>query len=376
MTANALCRGVALAAMLAASMPRPAAADDPPDCAASASSACYFSFATAGAGGRLHYYASRSSGVPSPGPAPTAALVVVHGHPRDANKTFDAALAAVHGAAVDAVTLVVAPVFQVDAGQATKCRTAGVPAAAPGDLLWSCASWIDGGVAANDNALTSFAALDALIAELARQWPSLRSITVAGFSAGGQMVQHYVGFAALPPTPALAVRYVVADPGSWLYFDAVRPQPMQEGRVVDWAQCGQGRAFPDPCALEFRVADDAACIALNRWKYGTEMLPPQLRRGVAEARARYAAADIAYLEGGLDSGTAPGTYYRILDKSCAAEAQGPYRLQRGLAYAQYDRTLLAPGRHREVSVVPGCAHDVACVFAAPAAREALLRPGH
>jgi hypothetical protein len=106
------------------------------------------------------------------------------------------------------------------------------------------------------------------------------------------------------------------------------------------------------------------------------MLPPQLRVSAAEARARYAAADIVYLEGGLDSGTAPGTYYRILDKSCAAEAQGPYRLQRGLAYAQYDRTLLAPDRHREVSVVPGCAHDVVCVFGAPAAREALLRPGH
>jgi hypothetical protein len=376
MNANALCRGVALAAMLLASMPRPAAADDTLDCAVSASNACYFSFTPSGSGGSLHYYASSSPGVLSPGPAPTVALVVVHGHPRDANKTFDAALAAVHGAGVDAATLIVAPVFQVDAARANKCLTAGVPAAAPGDLLWSCASWIDGGVATNDNALTSFAALDALIAELGRQWPSLRSITVAGFSAGGQMVQHYVGFAASLSAAAMSVRYVVADPGSWLYFDAVRPQPMQEDRVVDWAQCGQGSAFPDPCTLEFRVADDAACIAPNRWKYGTEMLPPQLRVSAAEARARYAAADIVYLEGGLDSGTAPGTYYRILDKSCAAEAQGPYRLQRGLAYAQYDRTLLAPDRHREVSVVPGCAHDVVCVFGAPAAREALLRPGH
>ena len=92
----------------------------------------------------------------------------------------------------------------------------------------------------------------------------------------------------------------------------------------------------------------------------------------AQARARYAAADIHYLQGELDTGEGKGTAYRVLDKSCAAAAQGPYRLQRGLAYAQYDRTLLAPEKRREVTVVPGCAHDVACVFPSEAARAALL----
>ncbi len=49
-------------------------------------------------------------------------------------------------------------------------------------------------------------------------------------------------------------------------------------------------------------------------------------------------------------------------------------MQRGLAYAQYDRTMLASGKRREVVVVPGCAHDVACVFPSEAARAALLGP--
>ena len=88
----------------------------------------------------------------------------------------------------------------------------------------------------------------------------------------------------------------------------------------------------------------------------------------------YAEADIRYLEGALDSSAASGAYYRILDKSCAANAQGPYRLQRGFAYAQYDRTVLAPEQQRKVVVVPGCAHDVTCVFASEAARAALLGP--
>jgi hypothetical protein len=142
------------------------------------------------------------------------------------------------------------------------------------------------------------------------------------------------------------VRYVVADPGTWLYFDAARPQPLATG-----------------------------CAEANRWKYGTDALPDTLGRSAAQARAQYAAADIAYLEGELDGANGPGTAYKILDKSCAAMAQGPYRLQRGLAYAEYDRSLLAPDQKRQVTVVPGCAHDVACVFPALAARAALFGPG-
>lgn len=240
--------------------------------------------------------------------------------------------------------------FQVAADQAARCSSPGVP---PRRLETSCGpagSWIEGGPSANGARVTSFAAMDALVAELVRRWPGLRTVTVAGFSAGGQMVQHYIGFANPAPAGAsssaatVALRYVVADPGTWLYFDAWRPHPPADG----------------------------TCPGVNRWKYGTDDLPASLGRNAAQARERYAAADVHYLEGALDGSDARGTYYGILDKSCAAMAQGPYRLQRGLAYAEYERTLLAPGRRREVVVVPGCAHDVACVFPSEAARAVLL----
>ncbi len=321
--------------------PLPAQADTPTDCTAPASSACYFAFTPPGSGGQMHFYASRVPGVGTP----TSALVALHGHPRDANTSFNAALQAVQRGGAFNRSLVVAPVFQVSEADAAPCHTAGVPAAQAGDLLWTCASWMAGGRARNADGLSAFAALDALVAELHRQWPSLQTITIAGFSAGAQMVQHYIGFAAVPPalpTP-LALRYVVADPGTWLYFDPVWP-----------------------------AATVAACPGVQRWKYGLEDLPAHLGRSAAEARAHYAQADIHYLEGALDSSDAPGTFYKILDKSCAALAQGPYRLQRGLAYAEYDRQVLAPGKLRSVAVVPGCAHDVACVFSAAEARAALL----
>jgi hypothetical protein len=329
------------------------ASAQPAGCTTAAGPGCYRAFQPPGAGGKLNYYASMDPGdaagsAPAGQPAPTRALVAMHGHPRDADTTFDAALLAVRNADALADTLVVAPVFQVAADKAGRCSTPGVPAAQPGDLLWTCGSWLEGGRADNGAHITSFAAMDALVAELARRWPSLRTVTIAGFSAGAQMVQHYIGFAnqAQAGAGSVAVRYVVADPGTWLYFDAWRPQPVADG----------------------------ACPGVNRWKYGTDDLPASMApvRTAAQARQRYAAADISYLEGALDSSDAKGTYYGILDKSCAAMAQGPYRMQRGLAYAQYDRTLLAPGKRREVVVVPGCAHDVACVFPSEAARAALL----
>ena len=313
-------------------------------CAAPASSACYFSFTPASGRLALHYYASMEPPAQPAPSGPTQALIAIHGHPRDANKTFDAAWRAVQAAKATDKTLVVAPVFQVSEAQSSTCSTGGVPAAAANDLLWTCASWLDGSPSGKDG-ITSFAAMDALVAELVQRWPSLRSVTLAGFSAGAQMVQHYIGFAAADHVGGASVRYVVSDPGTWLYFDAFRPDP-----------------------------PSAPCPAFNRWKYGTDALPATLGRSAMDARARYAAADVSYLEGELDSGTAPGTFYKIMDKSCSAMAQGPYRLQRGLAYAEYDRTMLAPGKNRRVTIVPDCAHDVACVFPSPAAREALLGP--
>ncbi|AVT12829.1 hypothetical protein [Paracidovorax avenae] len=336
------CLVAACLAVLAAN-----AAAQTSDCTVAAGTACYRRFEPPGAGGTLNYYASLA---PGEGAEPTRALVAVHGHPRDAGKTFGAALQAVRDAGALRDTLVVAPVFQVAAGQAGRCSSPGVPPAQAGDLLWTCSSWIEGGPSANGARITSFAAMDALVAELVRRWPGLRTVTVAGFSAGGQMVQHYIGFAnaalagASSSAATVALRYVVADPGTWLYFDAWRPHPPADG----------------------------TCPGVNRWKYGTDDLPAGLGRIAAQARERYAAADVHYLEGALDSSDARGTYYGILDKSCAAMAQGPYRLQRGLAYAEYEWTLLAPGRRREVVVVPGCAHDVACVFPSEAARAVLL----
>lgn len=324
-----------------------------------ASVGAYRTFTPTDHSGRLHYLASRDAG----DTAPVAALIALHGHPRDGARTFAVARQALPAGAA---TVVVAPVFQVAAEDATGCPGPGVPAAEPGDALWTCSSWI-AGEAARDGGLTAFAALDALVAEVLHQWPGVRTITLAGFSAGAQLLQHSVGFAAAAPA-GVTLRYVIADPGSWLYFDPVRPQPMGDGHPVDGSACGWS---DEACAQTFAPADASACPGVNRWKYGTEGLPAGSPRDAAEARAHYAAAEVHYVAGERDDHAGPGTASRLLDRSCAAMAQGPFRRQRSEAYAAYDRAVLAPGQNRQVTIAAGCAHDVACVWADPAVKALL-----
>lgn len=353
---------LALAAACIAPWPAHAATADASTCLNSAAAECFRSFTPPGAGGSLHYYSSLDPDAAAGATAgPTKALIAMHGHSRDANKTFEATLRTVRDAGVLGDTLVVAPLFQVPTDKATagRCTSPGLPAPQTGDLLWSCGSWLEGGRSASGSRIGSFAVMDALVADIAQRWPSLRTITIAGFSAGGQFVQRYAAFARNDAvTGKVAMRFVVADPSTWLYFDPVRPKLSPDGASVSG----------------FAVPDAAACPEMNRWKYGTDDLPAHLGRSAEQARRQYALADIGYLEGALDSNDARGTAYRVLDKSCAAMAQGSFRLQRGLAYAQYDRTLLAPDMRREVVVVPGCAHDVACVFPSEAARATLIGP--
>lgn len=293
--------------------------------------------------GALHYYASRPVGERSV----QAALVVLHGHPRDASRSFAAGLQAARMAGRLADTLVVAPLYQVE--DARHCSSPGEPSAQPGDARWTCGSWLAGEPSLGAHPISAFAALDALVIELVRQYPGLRNVTLAGFSAGAQMLQHSVAFAAEPPV-GVGLRYVIADPGSWLYFDPVRPVAQGSGFVMELPA--------------------QACAGYNAWKYGTDALPAWLPADTGQARARYAAARVDYLEGGLDNSAGQGAFYPVLDKSCAAMLQGPFRLQRGLGFLAYERAVLKV--QRRMLVVPGCGHRVECVLPSAEGRSLLF----
>ncbi len=303
----------------------------------------------------------------------TTAVIALHGHSRDALRSFQATTAAAAAAGQSASTLVVAPLFQV--ADTTRCHSPGLPAPQAGDLLWTCSTWQQGASAKNAPGITANQAIDTLVGHLLQHHPALHTITIAGFSAGGQMVQRYVGFAATPSRP-VHLRYVVGSPSSWLYFDPERPLPTRQGQpdqAVEWATCSTGApAQAGTCGFTFALPDAGACPHYHRWKFGTEHWPATYGRSAEAARAAYVAADVTYLLGAQDTGTAQGAGYSILDKTCPAQLQGPFRLQRGLAYAAYDAAKLAGGRHRLVPPAEGCGHDVRCVFPSASGQAALF----
>ncbi|MFB9086984.1 hypothetical protein ACFFW8_19475 [Erwinia tracheiphila] len=90
------------------------------------------------------------------------------------------------------------------------------------EALWNGHFWVDG-LPDTLGQVSAFSAIDRLLVELKQRWPSLQQITLAGFSTGGQFVQHYVAFVRHPA--GIRICYVIADPGSWLWLTHVRQRP-------------------------------------------------------------------------------------------------------------------------------------------------------
>jgi pimeloyl-ACP methyl ester carboxylesterase len=242
-----------------------------------------------------------SSDWSEPQPSITRAVLVLHGRLRNADVYYRSALAA-QAAAGEAgkATIMIVPQFLAE----VDVEGWHLP---PDTLHWSLEGWEGGEPALGPAPASSFDALDAILARLADRniFPNLKQVVVAGHSGGGQVVQRYAiaseGEGALT-SPHIGVRYVVANPSSYAYFSAERPEP--------------------------QIA--ASCPGYNDWKYGMEARPSYLAAPTpAELEQRYVARQVIYLLGTAD--TNPD--HPALDKSCMAEAQGPYRYVRGHSYA-------------------------------------------
>jgi pimeloyl-ACP methyl ester carboxylesterase len=246
-------------------------------------------------------------------PEVTRAVVFVHGELRNADTMQRIAQSARYGAGeAESGALLVVPQFLAEADLLAHRLP-------PDVLRWSVAGWMEGEDALAPAPISSFAVFDAVLQRLADAaiFPALRHVVVAGHSAGAQLVQRYAvvgsGDAALARR-GIVVRYVVANSSSYLWFGADRP------------------------------------VAVNR----------------------DACRNVVYLLGEAD--TDPNQ--RFLDKSCAAEAQGPSRYARGMNYL-FALELRHPNlvRHRILSVW-GVGHDAASMFVSPCGVAALFdRPG-
>jgi hypothetical protein len=286
--------------------------------------------------GRLACHASR----PLPGPRRGPAVIVVHGALRDSDRYLASAQHAARLAGSDA--LIVAPQFLADVDRAAGDRADGDRAGEA--LYWQVEGWKGGYPALGPSPLSSFGAMDGLLGRLAPEPGPDPAVVIFGNSAGGQFVNRYAAVGRGPDALAargLRIRFVVANPSTYLYFSRERPVAVPDGARV------------------------------NDWRYGFDRAPGYVDAAPDNPRRsleRYLARDVTIVLGELDDDGAS----LLLEVSPAAMAQGANRLDRGLRYHQHvrgrARAAGLPFRHRLVRLA-GVGHTAADVLAAAQTRE-------
>jgi pimeloyl-ACP methyl ester carboxylesterase len=291
-----------------------------------------------GTNGTLPLYVSADWTQPQP--SITRAVLVLHGRLRNADVYFRSAKTA-QAAAGEAgrAAIMIVPQFlsgiDVDAYHL------------PADTLrWTLEGWEGGDDAVGPSPASSFDALDAILTKLAdkRLFPNLKEVVVSGHSGGAQVVQRYAiaGKAETPLKAAgIGVRYVVANPSSYAYFDDRRP--------------------------EQAIAD--SCPRYNDWKYGMEARPSYLAApSVSALESGYVARRVIYLLGTKD--TNPN--HPALDKTCMGEAEGPYRYARGHSYFAVMQARDHGTPNHSLWDVEGVGHDGDRMLTSPCGLKALF----
>ncbi len=253
-------------------------------------------------------------------------VVVVHGALRDSDRYLASARHAARLAGSDA--LIVAPQFA-----AGPDRAADLP---EGVLYWEVEGWKGGYPALGPAALSSFTAMDSLLAHLAPGPGPDPAVVVFGNSAGGQFVNRYAAVGRGPDALArrgLRVRFVISNPSTYLYFGRERPVAVPDGAHV------------------------------NDWRYGFDGAPGYVDAGPRRSLERYLGRDVTIVLGELDHDDAS----LLLEASPAAMAQGANRFDRGVRYDKHVRELARaaglPASHRLLTL-PEVGHTAGDVLAA------------
>ncbi len=277
----------------------------------------------------------------------TSAVLVFHGMGRDGGSYYAAAEKLLQASGTDAAeTLLIAPNFFAPA-DARKFSIDGMP-------VWSRSRWNSGWDADDQTMLlSSFQVIDDLIAALldGTRFPRLARIVLAGHSAGGQLIHRYAMLNTIDEkvrASGKTLRYVIANPSSYTYFTNERAR-----------------------GANFAPYDASLCPSFNEYRYGLDkMLRYAGSVDGATLFKRYAARNVTYLLGTADN----DPNHVQLDKTCGAEAQGAYRLERGRNYIRYERYLAGSTvkLNRQIYEVIGVGHNHAHMIGSQCAATLLF----
>jgi pimeloyl-ACP methyl ester carboxylesterase len=288
----------------------------------------------------------------------------VHGILRDADNHFRTALAAGFLAGDLNNTAIVAPRFAANSSapgnQAGNCHDV----MAEDEANWICDpqrtdSWRSGGTDLGGDKLSSFAFMDEILHRLARKdlFPNLRTIVVAGHSAGGQFVTRYEMLNQVHDGLGVAVSYIVSNPSTYAYVDDLRPTAGALPTTVSAGAPGYSPpASSTPGVAFVPYADARNCGGFNLWPYGlkgrtgysSELTDEQVTKQLVSRPVTYLLGEVDILPLG------------VFDGSCPAMAQGATRLARGLAFSRYVKEMY--GAQHKTVVIPYCGHSARCMF--------------
>jgi hypothetical protein len=239
-------------------------------------------------------------------------VLSIHGSERNANTYYNSIEAMAKKYQALDKTILIAPHFKVSSD----------PLLAK-ELSWDWEGWLRGDESLNNYQVTSFDLMDYIIGLMTDKtnFPNLKEIVLTGHSAGGQLVQRYAAGTSLDEKyKDVKFRYVVANPGSYLYLTNKRP---------------------------FKVAERCN---FNDYKFGLDHLNSYMDR-VPKAKiiSQYLSKNVIYFLGESDN-IAEG-----IDQSCPAQYQGKTRLERGQSYkAQLDGEF-SQNQHKIITV-PNVGH--------------------
>jgi hypothetical protein len=259
------------------------------------------------------------------------AIIVVHGTGRNAESYWNSINLAAGEANQKEKTLIIAPSFKVK-GDSMASKT----------LYWdSNNGWKQGDKSSSSlgTRRSSFEIIDAMINELndKSKYPNLTQIIVTGHSAGGQFVNRYAAGNQVNKKGKLPIKYVIANPSSYLYFTKDR-----------WF--GSSLRIPD-------FVSKKICPNYNDYKYGLDNRNTYMSTlSGFGLRAQYASRNVVYLLGKEDD-----NFDSDLDKSCGAMLEGFNREERGNNYFKYINEMLPSNKHTKV-MVPGVGHSARSMY--------------
>ena len=262
------------------------------------------------------------------------ALIIIHGSDRNADTYYTTGELIAGKLNRSNNILIIAPHFKLASDTLL-----------PYELTFTDEGWLRGDESIQ-LPVSSFDVMDKFVSLLLDRthFPNLKTITITGHSAGGQLTQRYAIGNSFR-FGRVQIRYVVANPGSYAYLTPKRPVKGSPGM--------------------FEIPDSSTCSNFNDFKYGLNHLNSYMAHThYRKMVRRYLNRDVTYLLGEKDLDTTE------LDNDCPAQMQGSTRFERGLNF-KADIDYLFPKNHHTLVTVPEVAHSERALYTSELGMKAL-----